>query len=49
MSKCSCELAVGCGDPTWHGKGGNKLLGNSDHRDNVEESKIYLSAFFFPP
>lgn len=46
MNKYPCELPVAI-PPTWSGKGGNGLLGNSCDGDNLKESKIYLSAFFF--
>lgn len=43
MNSCPFELTVAAGiPPAPSGRGGNRSLGN------VEESKIYLSAFFFP-
>lgn len=44
MNKCPFELTVDCCDPAcmkWEGR--QQVIG---YRDNMEESKIYLSAFF---
>lgn len=50
MEKCGPlgGLAGSCCDPppVLRGKGGSRLLGNSYHRDKVEESQLYLSAFW---
>lgn len=45
MNKCPLALAVI--PPAWSGEGGDHVLGNSYRRDNVKESKTYLSAFCF--
>lgn len=43
MNSCPFELTVAAGiPPAASARGGDRVLGN------VEESKIYLSAFFFP-